>query len=188
MGKLRPNGGQRIVLVVALAVALSACGSSSPTTLLLKNSDIPSYLRITINPAATALVAREEASLGHGCPKPHVAVFTAPGSHIGKDWLTNPKTLEVISSDSSCTDTSGAHAAFRSQVAEGGMQHSVSGIGNEAESFHIGTRTLARDYGLAWREAKQIGLIFVLGPPKDTRVNQGWLSHLPVESLTGRER
>jgi hypothetical protein len=149
------------------AMALSACSNSS-TPGVLTLADIPSYLDVTANSAATASEGRAVGTTPH-CTKAGVVVFTVPGWRVPKrGLLTSANAPVVVSVDDVCVTSSDAHAGFTSDSGVG-VVGPVPGIGNEATLLDLGSGP-QRMYLVGWRKGNQFGAVGVLGSAKNDRI------------------
>jgi len=154
----------RLVIGLGVALALSAC-SAPPPPGVLTQADIPSYLRLKVNPSAFAAEDRKEAAPPY-CSKAGFVAFTVPGKPL--DMQIPAAYPAIVSTNLACANTYDAHRLYRSTIALN-LGRSIVGIGNEATLINFDTKA-ERYYEVFWRDNNLIGEVTVIGPQNSTRI------------------
>jgi hypothetical protein len=151
--------------VLGAALAVSACGGSA-TPGVLTSADIPSYLGVKANPSAAASEARSVRPAP--CKTAAVDAFGVPARHANTRSRIVSTRPFIVSVALTCDSVSQAQTAFN-LIKKGGDGHALAGIGDEARLINV-TEATQRVCTVGWRDGNQVGVVFVLGPIKDTRI------------------
>ena len=164
-------------LVAGMAGLLTSCGSSRPG--LLTNADIPRYLGVHENPAAT-----KRAPGGAEHPAPFLAALACPGvfqvvftppEKVGVPFEASGKPAAyptVVSAAVKC----GPNLSFVPNSPGNASSRKLSGIGDKATLFDFSDTTgypNTRAYLITWQKGATAGEVGVQGPDADARVTLG---------------